>query len=372
MNMPNHIRQKILSVNTQMDDVQANALIEAIDMYTPEEKEFRALLFKTQHPKYKEIEQAFNAYKNRLKTIPIEYVFLPKTEKDIMDIPIQNRVFIFWQSDELGFIPGYLSLCLQTLVKFNPQVSLILINYDNLPELVGTDLDLQRLARLTLPIQSDLLVMYFIYKYGGVFVDVDTIYTGKFDLFHNADPNTLYAIGKTGAFAHLAFFMSVKKRSFLLWHILQMQKVKLSTVPITGEMNLPWDLLGNSIINPLVVEATTSPDAPNLNIISNATVFLETQFGLAKKYDIKSYGWDIYNRFYFHQNPDISTEEIVKAPKHNMACLHNSWTPKRFKAMNANEFLEQDIVMARIFKHLLGDVKNDGLIKIPRAKTRLF
>ena len=369
--MPNHIKQKVLNLNVPKNGAQRTALIDLITTYTPEKKGLKALL-KAQEPKRKKIEQSLNKYRKYIETIPSEYLLLPKSEQDILDIPIQNRVFIYWQSAEDNSIPGYLSLCLQTLIKFNPHITLILINYDNLPELVGSDLDLQRLARLTFPIQSDLLVMYFTYKYGGAFVDVDTIYTGKFDLFHSADPNTLYAVGKPGSIAHLAFFLSLKERSFLLWHILQMQKVKLSLIPTTGEIDLPWDLLGNSIVNPLVVEAATSPDAPNLHILSNNTIFLETQFGLAKKYQLKGYGWHIYNRFYFYSNAEISTESIVKAPKHNMACLHNSWTQKKFKEMNVNEFLEQDIVMTRLFKYLLGDIKEEELIKIPKAKRNSF
>jgi len=366
MKIPNHIKQKTL--NIKMDD-QTSMLLDVIDTYTPEKKRLKKLL-KTQQVEKVEIKKAFKRYRRYIKTIPTEYVLRPKTEQDILDIPVQNRVFIFWQSAEDDSIPGYLSLCLQTLIKFNPHISLLLINYDNLPELTGTDLDLQRLARLTLPIISDLLVMYFLYKYGGAFVDVDTIYTGKFALFNSADPNTLYAVGKQGSTAHLAFFLSLKEQSFLLWHILQMQRTKLSQIPTTGENKIPWDLLGNSIINPLAVELATSPNAPSFHILSNATVFLETKFALAKKYNINAYGWDIYNRFYFDPNPEISTEAMVEKSKINMVLLHNSWTPQKFKEMSVNEFLEQDIVMARLFKHLLGDIKEEELVIIPKAKRR--
>ena len=293
---------------------------------------------------------------------------LPQNEEDILAIPIEKRVFMFWQSSAATPMPGYLSLCLETLVRFNPDISILLINYDNLPLLVGSEIDLKRFVRLTLPVQSDILFVYFIYKWGGAFIDVDIIYTNKFDLFSNADPETLYMLGQHGHMAHLAFFLAHKPKSFLLWHILQMQMFKLSLIPQDRTVGLPWNFMGNSIVDPLVQELAISPNALNFSLLPDDTMFLEER----DKFDI-SKRVSAYRHFYFLQHASQSVEEMLTIPQYGIIYLHNSWTPRHFLQMSASEFIKQDIVLARIFRHLLGtDTVNEAdLIQIPIAASTL-
>ena len=292
-------------------------------------------------------------------------IIVPKSEKDILDISVENRLFIFWQSSGVNPIPGYLSLCLETLVRFNPDVSLLFVNYDNIPVLVGDGIDLQRFVNLSLPMQSDILCAYFIYNYGGTFVDVDMIYTGKFDLSTNGDTDTLSMFGDPGNFVHLAFFHTHKPRNFLLWYIYQMQKYKLSLLPIDRAANLNWDYLGNSIIDPIVKETATNPSAPRLNVIPNDTVILEDKF------HIPTYGPNTYAEFYFSKPTALPIETIIAKARHNIIFLHNSWTPRQYLTMTASEFIKCDITISKIFRYLLGTdtIKDDDLIQIPIAKN---
>ena len=56
-----------------------------------------------------------------------------------------------------------------------------------------------------------------------------------------------------------------------------------------------------------------------------------------------------YENFYFEN--DFS-DEVLKNTG-GMICLHNSWTPEKFKEMSEEEFLSQDCTISKVLKHIL-------------------
>jgi hypothetical protein len=95
-------------------------------------------------------------------------------------IKIDGKImWIYW--DDLNGIenrPDYISLCLETIKKYSTNFNLIILNKDNieyyLPELkeikIQYDLD-----RLLLAQKVDVYRIMLLYKYGGFYLDTDTI-----------------------------------------------------------------------------------------------------------------------------------------------------------------------------------------------------
>ena len=239
-------------------------------------------------------------------------------------------------------------------MKFNPDITLLIINHKNARMLLADMFDWEKFMSMTFQLQSDVVFVALLYKYGGAAIDIDMIYTKKFDLFTNADSDTLYMLGRPNESAHLAFFLTHNPKNILLWHILQMQKCKVSLIKTDHEASLPWDYVGNSIINPLVREIGQSPMASKLSVIPNDSMFLETMFGLARKYDMATYGIDIYRKFYFSTDINFPIKFCTAAAHYGLVYLHNSWTPNEYKTMTASEFISQDIMLAKLLRHLLG------------------
>ena len=56
---------------------------------------------------------------------------------------------------------------------------------------------------------------------------------------------------------------------------------------------------------------------------------------------------DSYLRYWFTDRPFNAAEQP------GIIFLHNSWTPKHYRDMEASDFIEQDISLAKLLKHLL-------------------
>ena len=152
-----------------------------------------------------------------------------------------------------------------------------------------------------------------------------------------------------------------------------MQKFKMSIIPYDKPVPLPWDFMGNSIIDPLVKETSDSPNAPNLKIIDNTSLFLENKFDIPLKYNLPSYGPDLYKKFYFSKHINISVKDMITISEYGVLLLHNSWTPPNYLSMSASRFIRQDIAMAEIFRNLLDTdtIDESKLIQIPIAKNSI-
>jgi hypothetical protein len=130
----------------------------------------------------------------------------------------------------------------------------------------------------------------------------------------------------------------------------KIQKYKDKILAVKNGISI-WDCVGNSILNPIlyrhlknqkeVIDLTTVMEYENF--------FPEKKNAQIKKSkDIK----DDYVNFYFKNNTDYNTIETV-VKNSTIICLHNSWTPTKYKLMSENEFLKQDITLVKILRRTL-------------------
>jgi hypothetical protein len=291
-------------------------------------------------------------------------VTVPTGPQDVTGDHTDQRVFVFWESPAGQEVPGYISLCLETLRKTNPDKHIFLLNRGNSRALLGDDIDWAAFARLPLAMQSDVLKAHILFKFGGIFTDADMIYTGEVGWLTPDNRETLCGFGKPGKDMHMSLLAIGEPGSPLLWHVAEMQRYRLAHPP---RGKLPWDHMGNSILDPMV---RALYGQGGILTVPNREFLLEMWFGYQEQHGLK-YGSKLYQSFYFGADNMLSADEMLQIPKHHVVFLHNSWTPPEIKAMRAAEFIKQDFAMARIFRHVLGvaEVDEDALIRIPLGEA---
>jgi hypothetical protein len=262
---------------------------------------------------------------------------------------MEKRIFTFWEPRER--IPGYLTLCMRTWEKFLPDYEVVVLDYSNLDQWLGKYFfDRSLYNNFSLLKQADAIRCAVLNRWGGVWFDTDTIVTSEKirDLLRSDAEFTLLG-------THIGFIVAEKNAAILrYWE----KRVKLNIFLykyynkylrickrfprflLTRYMER-WSFMGNSILAwPL-----RFADAKRFKSIDRLAV-------KALPENNRDYGnlslEENYADFYFGDYP-------VDAALNNggIICLHNSWTPERYKCMDAEEFLRQNTTLSNILRHLL-------------------
>ena len=89
-----------------------------------------------------------------------------------------KRIFTFWEPKTN--LPAYLKLCMQTWQKFLPEYEVVILDYTNLSYWLGKDFfDKSLFKNFSLPKQADAIRCAVLKKYGGIWMDCDTIITSN-------------------------------------------------------------------------------------------------------------------------------------------------------------------------------------------------
>ena len=274
---------------------------------------------------------------------------------------MQNkRIFTFWEpADKL---PEYLQLCMMTWEKFLPEYEIVILDYKNLDNWLGKNyFDKTLYEKFSLPKQADAIRCAILKKYGGIWFDVDTIVTSEDinQLFDIAPPPELTLVGKRipVIFAKQNARILVKWENGIKKHI---EIFKQNTNNIFNKIKLlffnyklfkkirKWDYLGDAILKSLL---TNQPKEIlySINFKKNK-IYPEKNW--AKEKGIIARPEEEYRKFYFEGE---YSEYALKDTK-GLICLHNSWTPKKYKEMKKEEFLKQNNTLANVLNKLLEEV----------------
>ena len=86
----------------------------------------------------------------------------------------KKNIFTFWEPVEK--MPGYLKLCMKTWKKFLPDYKIIILDYKSLKNNLGESLFNDIICKnMSLAVQADAIRVALLNKYGGVWIDTDTI-----------------------------------------------------------------------------------------------------------------------------------------------------------------------------------------------------
>lgn len=267
----------------------------------------------------------------------------------------KKRIFTFWEPK--GKIPGYLELCLDTWKKYLPEYEIIILDYDNLNDWIGKNYYNKVLyEKFSLPIQADAIRCAVLCKYGGVWMDIDTVVTSD-NIKQLMNFNTQLTLINN----HIAFIVA-KKEGKIIKHWLKriLLNIKIAnfyynpnSYLITKYMLkrffskhfLTWDCMGNRILKKLL---KTKNKALFYKINSDEILcFPEIKYKLSN--NLNTPAPENYAKFYFEK--DYS--DFALKDNEGIILLHNSWTPEKYKQMTKEEFLATNNTLSNILQKIL-------------------
>ena len=259
------------------------------------------------------------------------------------------RLFTFWEPKEK--MPAYIRLCMQTWKKFLPESEVVLLDYSNLEEWLGKDVYDEILFRdFSLPKQADAIRCALLKKYGGLWLDADTILTSPQVKDYLMIDSELVMISKHLAFIkannnskiiadwynqiqyNLKFYKDVKYQNNAVQKILHPRRYRRME---------NWDYLGNYILHKMLKTKNKKKFFSIDRMEINALPELNN-----KKNDNLV---ENYQNFYFEND---YSQDVIKNTK-GIILLHNSWTPHQFLEMNEEEFLSRNNTLSNVLKTVL-------------------
>ena len=293
------------------------------------------------------------SFKKIIKIIFIILLIFLKNENNIITRKkkkheLNINIFTFWEPHES--MPGYLVLCIKTWKKYLPKYEIKILDYKSSQDYLGRSLFSSIICKkMTLPVQVDAIRVAILQKFGGIWLDADTIILND-HLFKKLRDFELIMLGDEKKKTQNIGFIFARNNSVIIkqWleeiiknvHIYK-QSMKKSNINNTTLNS--WYYLGNGIVNRLVNNFTGKQfirlNRDKIKALPELIFFKNTSHNAIEK----------YQKLYFQKgDPKI----IINNSK-SIIMLHNSWTPSKYKGMSENEFLNQDILLSKLLAYLL-------------------
>ena len=264
-----------------------------------------------------------------------------------------KRIFTFWEPADS--MPAYIKLCIETWKRFLPEYEIIILDYSNLSEWIGSECyDGILYKEFSFPKIADAVRCAVLRQHGGIWLDTDTIIMSPNieKLFSNGAELTLinryisFLCAKPDA-RILKFWEKGVKTKLKLYNKFSLSPCyKFARVFRFGlaKRMQSWNFLGNSILNKYLVKA--APDKLITLCAEEIGVHPECTWQRENNIDLKNV--KVYRQFYFYN--DYS--DFVLKHSSLIILLHNSWTPGVFQKMNKQEFLNTNTTLANLFRKL--------------------
>lgn len=276
----------------------------------------------------------------------------------------KNNIFAFWESEDE--IPAYLELCKRTWYQNIPNCEIHIINYQNIRSYIGSTYNLNKLKKISLAMQSDIISAAVLEKFGGLFLDIDCIVIDDiFEVFNLISKDKLIAFGvPKSSSIHLAVLYSYKPENpiFKVWRIEAQRKLE------NLEDNYRWDYFGNSIINPLL-KSDLYKDKYHIIERSISGNILESTVIMGASYNTVI---EDYKNFYFNKYLTLRPE-VLSLVKCGVVSLHNSWTPNEYKSIkDIDAFLNCKIPLVDILKFAMNNNRKFNYNALPIVEAFLI
>ena len=271
---------------------------------------------------------------------------------------MRKRIFTFWEPK--SNIPGYLHLCMRTWEKFLPDYEVVLCDYSNLADYLDKTTVSEILCKkMPLPQQADCIRAALLKNHGGIWLDADTIITSA-NCFKWMEKSEVVMIGRpnTAGRVHVGFIYTSRPDTDFInaWYSALRYRIRNYKLLYKfiflrwifrkkwREM-IRWNYCSNAIIDPLWK-----------NFPSDKFILVDRdQIGALPEFLSKLNKQSIplgklYHDFYLKKG-NARTQVMDKTK--GLVLLHNSRMPKPYRDMTANEFLQQDILLADLLKRIL-------------------
>lgn len=254
---------------------------------------------------------------------------------------LKNNLFVFWESQEK--MPGYLDACQDTWRKNIKNLEIHIINYGNIKDYIGDVYDVELLKKISLPKQSDAISVAVLEKFGGLFIDMDTLITKDiFNFFNKFDPDKLIFFGyPPDRGVHVAVMYAGASLNPILIEWRKQCQYKLENL----NEDVSWSSFGNSIIDPMLKNENYKNFYHIIDCVASGNI-LERCLNMldARKQ---------YEAFYFSPKLKIDVRQYIEGARDGIISLHNSWTPVEYKSMEKKDFLINQCPLAEIINSIL-------------------
>ena len=269
----------------------------------------------------------------------------------------KKYIFTYWEPHYK--IPGYLRLCILTWKKFLPEYDIKILDYYGVKQYLGESLFSKILYKNpSRSVQADAFRVALLKKYGGIWMDTDTIVLGREFLKQLKDSELVMFGDEKNKTQHIGFIFA-SNNSIMIneWMKQIIKNVKEYRNFLSMKKNLSdvnwkkesekvnfWNFLGNGIIDPLLKNITDNKLYLRLDKYKT-NIFPELKYfeNISMKNEEK------YRAFYFQK-----AEPKNRINNHSgIILLHNSWTPKIYRKMTAKRFLKNDILLSKLLSQIL-------------------
>ena len=294
---------------------------------------------------------------------------------------MSDKIWSFWEPK--SGIHGYLELCMETWKKLGRRV--IILDNDNIRQYLPSK-DVRMLEEnrhfYSLAAYSDAVRKMVLYRHGGIWMDVDTVVVDaqKMDAIEKLKSETeLLMVGKHNGWMWASkgskviensYKQTIKKLNFnkyklnrdgnlrKYWRAIKFIIYTIKNEPqkiaelseYINSSTISWDYLANSIMDPLVNKANRSEYIDLTEMLPYKT-FIPESATWKDKYRDDPEKPKKYADFYFGKK-----DNSAKIKDSVFLCLHNSWTPEKYKNMNRHDFLKSDTTLAHVMKKVLRQV----------------
>ena len=267
----------------------------------------------------------------------------------------KNKIYTFWEPK--NSVPQYLELCFETWKKYLPNYQIVVLNYSNLFDYLDKDFfDDYFFKNFSLTIQSDAIRCAVLKKFGGIWMDADTVLTSfEANKFFNLEadfsiifPHICFIKAKKESKILDMWFKRIKKRVYFHKKAFKYGKfskffLRFFKSSLYKKLS-SWAYLGNDILNPIIDKVNNTNDFLPIKRDENFCM-PELLVQSRQENQLKR-----YLEFYFEN--DFS--DFVFKNSKGLILLHNSWTPLNIKRMSKDEFISCSNTIAKILVKSVG------------------
>lgn len=201
----------------------------------------------------------------------------------------------------------------------------VLLDYSSVRKYAAVAVD-DKLTRLPLPQQADYIRICILNQNAGIWMDTDTLVLGPpKHALGLLEENEVVLAGKPQIPTAFLNFVASSRPGTSFMGTLQEEMEALVRTPQLPE-DLPWDYVGGPYYRRVKAGVDEGSKVAIFDAVEHR-FFQEAVHG-------KGLGRKNYLNFWFRNELDFHPQLVADA---SVVLLHNSWTPKRYKALVANK-----------------------------------
>ena len=264
---------------------------------------------------------------------------------------MQKRIFTFWEPADN--MPDYIKLCIESWKKFLPDYEIVILNYSNYEQWIGKNFYSPLLfEKFTIPQQTQAIRAAILEKHGGIWFDADVIVTSENALDMFGIDSELIGFeeripcfkAKTHSKIMKCWVKKIKSRLFkykLFFNFLFIH------FPEEANKMMDWDYF--SIILRHYFRTKNNKKYYPLKIdLAYPELIWDKKENHSKYKQALPNG---YNWFYIKNDfTDYALEHTS-----GLIVLHNSWMPKEYKTLSAENILKRKNTLSGIFNKIFNE-----------------